>query len=248
VSGAGLRRADDLWSPRLGLVYKPTEPLSFYASYSRSYLPQSGDQFSGLDINTSALKPERFDNYEIGVKWDIRPALAFTAALYQLDRTNTRAADPVTGDIVLTGEQRSKGLELGLAGKISDQWRVSGGYALQDAEIRRATSAAPAGRAIPLVPRHQASLWTRYNLTPGIGAGLGVYHQSKSFASISNAVTLPAYTRVDAAVFLKLADGIDAPVNVENILGEDYFATAHNDNNITPGAPTTARATLRFHF
>lgn len=248
VSGAGFSRADDLWSPRLGLVYKPMEPLSFYASYSRSYLPQSGDQFTSLDASTEALKPEQFDNYEVGVKWDILPALSFTAAAYRLDRSNTRAADPLTGDIVLTGGQRSKGLELGLAGQITPDWQVSAGYTLQEAEIRKATTAAPAGREVALVPRHQASFWTRYNFTSRLGGGLGVYHQSKSFTSISNAVVLPAFTRVDAAVFFKLTDAIEAQVNVENLLGEDYFATAHNDNNITPGAPTTARATVRFHF
>ncbi|MEO7825940.1 MAG: hypothetical protein ABIR60_02265, partial [Allosphingosinicella sp.] len=69
-----------------------------------------------------------------------------------------------------------------------------------------------------------------------------------SYASIGNAVTLPGYARVDSAVFYELADGIEAQVNVENLLGADYFPTAHSDNNIAPGVPTTARATLRFRF
>jgi catecholate siderophore receptor len=77
---------------------------------------------------------------------------------------------------------------------------------------------------------------------------LGVTHQSESFASISNAVVLPAFTRVDAGLFFKLTDRVEAQVNVENLLGEDYFPTAHNDNNITPGAPLNARFTLRMGF
>ena len=101
---------------------------------------------------------------------------------------------------------------------------------------------------MPLVPRHSFSLWTRYDFTKQFGAGLGVIARSKSYASISNAVKLPGYARVDAAVFYQVTEGIEAQVNVENIFGADYFPTAHSDNNIAPGAPTTARATLRFGF
>lgn len=247
-TGQTLRRVDDLWSPRLGIVVKPLETVSVYGSFSRSYLPQSGDQFTSLDLTSAALEPERFDNYEVGVKWDIRPALSFTAALYQLDRTNTRA--PLTGGvIVLTGEQRSRGLELQVAGEIRRNWHISAGYALQEAKVRTATTACATGDCdVPLIPRHQASLWTRYDFTTALGAGFGIYHQSRSFASISNAVALPAYTRVDAALFWKVTPQIQAQLNVENLLDETYFPTAHNDNNITPGAPTTVKATLRFGF
>jgi catecholate siderophore receptor len=252
LAGESARRRDNLWSPRAGLVFKPVEPVSVYASYSRSYLPQSGDQFTSLDATAAALEPERFDNYEIGVKWDVRPDLAVSAAAYRLDRSNTRAPNPANpGQAVLTGEQRSEGIEFGLAGSIGPRWQLSASYALQDAEIRsRTTACDPAARDcdVPQVPRHQASLWTRYDFTPRLGAGVGLYHQSKSFASISNEVVLPAYTRVDAAAFFQIADGIEAQLNVENLLGEDYFPTAHNDNNITPGAPTTARATVRVEF
>ncbi|MFX5324537.1 TonB-dependent receptor, partial [Acinetobacter baumannii] len=84
-------------------IVKPVAGASIYASYTRSFLPQSGDQFSSLDVTTTALKPERFDNYEIGGKWDVTPQLSLSAALYQLDRTNTRAVGPVAGTTVLTG-------------------------------------------------------------------------------------------------------------------------------------------------
>ena len=247
-TGQRLARTDDLWSPRLGLVFHPVEPVSLYASYSRSYLPQSGDQFNSLDATTAALDPERFDNYEVGVKWEPREGLLLSAAAYQLDRANTRAAGPSPGEIVLTGEQRSRGIELEVAGQLRPNWQISLGYTLQDAEIRRSTSAAPAGRKIAQVPRHIASLWTRYDFTSRLGAGLGVHHQSESFASISNAVVLPAYTRVDAAIFFRVSKGVEAQLNVENLLGETYFPTAHSDNNISTGAPITARGTLRFSF
>ena len=241
-------RTDELWSPRLGLVFKPVGTLSFYGSYSRSFLPQSGDQFTSLDATLETLEPEKFDNLEIGAKWTPRDGLLLTAAAYRLDRTNSRAPGAVAGQTVLTGEQRSRGIELGASGRIAERWKVSAGYALQDAEIRRTTGTTPAGRDVPLVPRHQASLWTRYDPGDGIGVGLGVYHQSRVFASVSNAVGLPAYTRVDAALFVRVADGIEGQVNVENLLGEVYFPTAHNDNNISTGAPRNVRATVRLHF
>lgn len=242
-------RDDDLVSPRVGVIYRPVEPVSIYASYSVSYLPQSGDQFASLDVTTSALDPEEFENLELGVKWDISPALALTAAIYQLDRTNTRALDPGgSGLTVLTGGQRSRGFEVGLSGSVSDRWQIAGGYAYQDVEITSTTTAAPAGRDVALTPEHTFSLWNVYRFTPRLGAGLGVTHQTDSFATISNAVTLPAFTRVDAALFFAITDQVEAQLNIENIFDEDYWATAHNDNNITPGSPTAARFTLRTRF
>jgi catecholate siderophore receptor len=249
LAGRSFKRTDSLWSPRIGLVLKPYDALSVYASYSRSYLPQSGDQFSSLDPTLAALEPEAFVNYELGFKWEVRKALSLTAAVYRLDRSNTRATDPADPSrTVLTGSQRSKGFEIGLVGEIRPNWSVSAGYALQDAEIRRTTAAAPAGRKVALVPRHQASFWTRYDFTSRFGAGLGVYRQSRSFTSISNTVVLPAFTRVDAAAYFQVTDAIEGQVNVENLLGSDYFSSAFNDNNIMPGAPTSVRGTLRLRF
>ncbi len=248
-NGQEFERTDELWSPRAGLILKPKRNLSVYASYSRSYLPQSGDQFSSLDLTSEALKPERFDNYEVGAKWEPIPGLLATAAVFQLDRTNTRAPNPDgSGTVVLTGAQRSRGIELGLERSISSRWQISAGYALQEAEITRTTSAAPKGREVPLVPRHSFSLWNRYDVSKTLGLGLGVIARSKSYASISNAVKLPGFARVDAAAFYKIRPRIELQLNVENLFGADYFPTAHNDNNIAPGAPRSAKATLRFGF
>jgi catecholate siderophore receptor len=241
-------RTDELVSPRLGLVYKPAEPLSLYASYSVSHLPQSGDQFASLSATSAALEPERFENAELGLKWDALPNLAFTAALYRLERDNTTAIDPATSLVVQTGAQVSEGFEMGVAGAISERWEVIGGYAYQEVEITSATTAAPAGRRAPLTPEHVFSLWNNVHFSPRWGAGLGLVHQSDMFASISNAVTLPSFTRVDAALFVALTDNVKAQLNIENLLDEAYWGTAHNDNNITPGAPRSARLTLRARF
>ncbi len=241
-------RADDLWSPRVGVVFKPVPQASIYVSYSKSFLPQSGDQFLSLDASLATLEPEAFDNYEIGAKWDIKPALSLTVAAYRLDRRNTRAAGPVAGTIVLTGQQRTTGVEIGLTGRITPQWQTGLGYSYTEAEITRTTTAAPAGRQVAQVPRHQFSLWNRYDVSKRFGVGLGLYHQSKQFATISNLTELPAYTRLDAALFVKLTDRIEAQLNVENLTNATYFPVAHNDNNISTGAPVNARLTVAVKF
>jgi catecholate siderophore receptor len=248
LNGARFDRDDDFVSPRVGVIYKPAEPVSLYASYSVSYLPSSGDQFSSLDATSAALEPEEFENLEVGVKWDFAPELAVTAAVYRLDRSNTRAPGPTPGTIVLTGEQRSEGVELGLSGSITESWELIAGYAYQDAEITRTTSAAPKGRVVALVPEQQFSLWNTYRFTPMWRVGLGVIHQEEVWTSISNAVQLPSFTRVDGAVFFSLNERFEAQLNVENLLDEEYYATAHNDNNITPGSPTAVRVALTARF
>ncbi|WP_293676216.1 TonB-dependent siderophore receptor [uncultured Phenylobacterium sp.] len=252
ASAAGRRdfsRRDELWSPRLGVVFKPIEPISLYAGYSVSYLPSSGDQFSSLSAASENFKPEKFENFEVGLKWEIAPDLLFTAALYRLDRDNTTAPDPSRpGQLLLTGAQRTEGLEAEIRGQLTERWQVAGGYAWQDAEITRTTSAAPAGRKVPLVPERTFSLWNKYELTSTFGVGLGVIHQTKMFASISNAVTLPGFTRVDAGAFVNLSNGWRAQVNVENLFDRRYFPTSHGDHNILPGSPRAVRVALHSRF
>jgi catecholate siderophore receptor len=244
-NGQRLTRRDEMVSPRLGVVVKPSEPVSLYASYSVSYLPSSGDQFSSLTPTTAAFEPEKFVNYEAGLKWDLTPALAFTAAIYELERDNTTAPDPNRpGVIVLTGSQRSRGVEVGLSGQVTDAWEVVGGYGWQEAEITSRTSAAPAGRRVPLTPEHTFSLWNKYRVNETFAVGLGVVRQSKMFAAIDNAVVLPGFTRLDGAVFVRLSPALRAQVNIENLTDERYFPTSHGSNNIMPGAPRSVRASL----
>ena len=248
VNGFAARRSDGKWSPRFGVILKPRANISLYGSYARSFLPQSGDQFAVLDATTATLAPERFENIEAGIKWDLRPHLAFTAALFRLDRDNTRANGPVSGLAVLTGSTRTKGIEAQLAGQITPQWQASLGFVVQEGEIRATTTAAPAGRKLAQLPKFQASAWTRYDVTPTIGFGLGVVHQAKQFATISNAVVLPAFTRVDAATFWDVTERIAIQLNVENLFDTAYYPSAHTDNNIAPGEPISARVGVRVKF
>lgn len=239
-----LSRVDEEWSPRGGVILKPTASSSIYASYSKSFLPQSGDQFSSLNATTKTLEPESFENIEAGVKWEPRAGLSLSAAVYRLDRENSAFLDPLTTLTVLSGATRSKGLEVALAGSVTDRWEILTGYTLQDAEITSATNAAPAGRNIPLVPKHAFSIWNAYTFTDHWRASVGVIHQSDQFASISNQVVLPSFTRVDLGLFYTLNERFEAQLNVENLFDETYFPTSHNDNNITPGSPRAFRVSL----
>jgi catecholate siderophore receptor len=240
-----LSRTDDLLSPRAGLVLKPLAAASLYGTYSVSYLPSSGDQFSSLTATTETLEPEEFTNYEVGAKWDVRPTLALTAAVYRLDRTNTSAPDPLDATkTVQTGSQRTTGVELGVSGNVTDAWQVYGGFASQKAEITSTTSAAAEGKRVPLVPERTLSLWNRYQVHPSVGVGLGLIHQTDMFAAIDNSVTLPGFTRADAAVFVRLTPLVNVQLNVENLLDETYYGTSHGNNNIMPGASRTVRITL----
>jgi catecholate siderophore receptor len=240
-----LDRSDDLLSPRAGLIIKPAEPVSLYGSYTVSYLPSSGDQFSSLNATTETLEPEQFTNYEVGAKWDVLPNLSLTSAVFQLDRTNTSAPDPNDPTrTVQTGEARTTGWELGAQGSIADFWQVTAGFSQQRARIVEQTSAAPAGAKVPLVPRRTVSMWNRWQVLPQVGFGLGVLHQSKMFAAIDNTVTLPGFTRLDGAVFVRITPLLGAQLNVENLLDETYYPTSHGNNNILPGAPRTLRISL----
>lgn len=244
-NGDELSRTDELFSPRAGLIYKPAEAVSLYGSYGITHLPSSGDQFASLTATTQTLEPEKFTNQEFGAKWEVRPDLVVTAAAYRLDRTNTASPDPADPSrLVQTGRQRTEGIELEGSGQLTPAWQVAGGVAFQRAEIVSATSAAPAGARVPLVPERTISLWNRYQLLQPLGVGLGVVHQSAMFAAIDNSVTLPGFTRLDGALFLRLGKALGAQVNVENLLGERYYATSHGNNNIMPGAPRTVRFSL----
>ncbi len=240
---------DEMISPRAGLVLKPSDNLSFYTSYSVSYLPGSGDQFATLSANMQGLRPEQLTNYEIGSKWDVNPKLNLSAALYQLDRTNTRATDPNdASQFVLTGESQTLGAELTATGKVTNKWQVIAGYAFQDAEIKSTTTAATAGRKVALIPKTMTSLWNKYDLTSNFALGLGIINQSSQFAGADNTVRIKGFTRFDGAAYYKINSDYKLQLNVENILNKEYIATAHNNNNLQPGSPVNFRVSLVANF
>ena len=237
-------------SPRAALIYKPVKDVSIYASYSQTFVPRAGDQLSSLSAANQGFDPEEFINKEVGVKWDARPGLSLSAALYRLDRNNVLVTDPlVVTQATLVDGQEVKGAEFEVSGKLTDRWSVLGGYAFADSEITRSqTTAIRAGNETAQTPRHTFSLWNRYDLNDRFGLGLGVISRSEMYALDSNAVTLPGYARVDAAAYYKASKSLDLQLNIENLTDRDYFVNAHNDNNITPGSPIAARLSATYTF
>ena len=240
-----LSRTDDLISPRAALLFKPVESVTLYSSYSVSALPSSGDQFSSMTVTSATLEPEKFRNYEIGAKWDVFDRLSLSSAVYRLDRTNTTAPDPVDPTrTVQTGSQRTRGFEFSLTGALSPQWQIIGGYANQNAQVTSRTAAAAEGARVPLVPRNTVSLWNRYQATPALGLGLGVVYQDDMYAAIDDAVTLPSFTRFDAAAYYTMSRHLRLQMNLENLFDQQYYATANSNDNISPGSPRSVRVAV----
>jgi len=105
-----------------------------------------------------------------------------------------------------------------------------------------------AGAHLAQLPKHSASLWNRVDVTPRLGLGLGVIYRSAMFASTDNTVTLPGFTRVDAALYYKASDQVSAQLNVANIFDKGYYASANSNTNITPGSPRAVRLSLRLSY
>jgi catecholate siderophore receptor len=242
-------RLDKKWSPRLGLIVKPQDNISLYASFAESFLPQSGDQFTVLSQLTESLEPEKFSNYEAGLKWAIQRELLLTAAVFKLERSNSRSIDPDTSLTTLVGESTTKGFEIGLAGEVVPNLNVSLGYAYLDAEITASSDLATIGTPLQQVPESHFTAWARYDVNERLGFGAGLIHQTSQFASTSaSAVTLPGYTRVDLAVFYDVSENVALQINVENLFDENYYPSAHGNNNIQPAEPLNASLSARVSF
>lgn len=244
-NGAVRTRTDDKVSPRLGVILKPQGNLSLYASYSETFLPRSGDQFADINPPNDALDPDTFSNLEAGVKWDIRPGLALTGAVFQIEQSSPQVADtnPDTLDVI---DSKIRGFEAQVQGRVTPGWFVSAGYSYLDGEQQSRTG--PTGRRVRELPEHKFAIWNAFQATEQLGFGLGLTAQDESFADNGNTATLPAYARVDAAVFYTVNDKIRLQVNVENLFDELYFPTAHSADELTVGAPLNARFTITGRF
>jgi catecholate siderophore receptor len=249
-TGTSLNRTDEKISPRAAIIVKPIDNLSVYGSYSVSYLPSSGEQFSALSTATVLQDPQKFDNKEVGVKYNILPQLQFTAALYQLDRTNVPLANPNgDGTFFMSGKNRIRGFETSLTGYVTDSWQSSFGYAYTDARVNSDTSAAiVAGNRLALVPYSQFSWWNKVQIDPIWSAAVGVIYFSDTYASSDDTVKLPDFVRFDAAVYAKITENWKLQLNVENVFDKGYWASSNGNNNISPGLPRTFRISAIGNF
>lgn len=241
--------SDSEISPRLGAIIKPNKDLSLYASYSKSFLPRSGDQFLTLSLTSAALDAEEFENKELGLKWNVNDSLSLTAAAFEVIRENGSVVDPNNPENSLLTGTETTGFEIQLVGHLSDDWTINAGYSSLDGEeTGRVANGVVSNRTLAQLPENMFTLWSEYELNDQLSFGLGLVHQSEQYASLNNTVELPDFTRVDAAVYYAVNDNLDVQLNIENLFDEEYYPSAHNDNNISTGKPVNARLSLQYSF
>ena len=252
VGQSDLSRTDRNWSPRVGLVYQPTETQSYYASYSKSYQP-SAEQFP-LAANNAQLAPEATTNQEVGTKLDLLGGLATaTASLFRLERTNIKATDPATNTLIPVGVQRTDGVEVTFAGELPQRWHISAGYAYLDARVTDSVAVDAGqqvqGKRATLTPRHSANLWLVKAIGTGFGVGGGITYVDDRAANPGNTVTLPEYVVFDALAYWR-SRSYDVQLNLYNLFDREYIIAGHGSspNLNLPGAPRSAMVTARFRF
>ena len=240
-SGTSQSREDDEVSPRAGIIFKPAENISWYVSYSESFLPRSGEQFKKLTADAARLDPDVFENTEFGVKWEITPDLYFTAAYFDSEQTQA-VRDSETGENSEIVGLQVDGFELELKGDVNEKLSIAVGVTSMDGE----TSSGGEPREIPDT---QASLWATYQVNDRFGWGFGFTHQGES--NISNnkpGLVLPDYTRVDFAAYYMISDEWSMQFNVENLTDELYFPHSHSTHQASVGEPMNARISIRRNF
>ncbi|MBH1999489.1 MAG: TonB-dependent receptor [Sphingomonadaceae bacterium] len=197
-------RQDDLWTYQAGIVFKPTESSSIYASTSTSATPPGSFIANGSEGNalnttsqalTDALKVEKTKSYEIGAKANLfGDSLALTLAAFRTETKNARATNDA-GTVAFIGERLIKGIEFGFNGNITPEWNVFGGYTYMDSEIVdggfTVTSgiAAPSvntGKQFPNTPKHSLTAFTNYKVTPAFTLGGGAIYMSKVYGGYSD--------------------------------------------------------------
>jgi catecholate siderophore receptor len=265
---AVLKNDSNLWNYQAGVIYKPVADMSLYASYGTSASPSgaaNGEGAAGDNVNISTtiddLDPIKSRNLEVGAKWDaLGGRLALTAALFRSEVTNARVADD-SGTTTLAGNKRIDGIELGVTGKLTDAWRVFGGYTHLKSELTKAgfvnagTAANPnwvpspdEGNAFPNTPKDSATLWTTYQLTPRFVIGGGAFYMSKVYGNTANTKWVPAYTRFDAMAAYEINDHFNLQLNVQNLTDKLYFDKAYQTHyvSVAPGRSAVLTANFRY--
>ncbi|MCJ2072826.1 TonB-dependent siderophore receptor [Methylobacterium sp. J-030] len=230
-------------SPRVGLVYRPVEPLTLYASYTTSFKPQTDNVYGAVNPH-----PETGEQYEIGSRLDLNPDLTLSTAAFRITRNNVSAPDPVnTGFSVITGQQRSEGVEADLAGQILPGWKVIGAVSFLDARITRDTTYAVGNRLVG-APSFSGSLWSTYAFQEGFlrgwNVGAGITYVGRRTGDLNNSYTVGGYARLDAAVFYDFNEHARFSINLRNLTDRRYIEQPFNQFNNLPGAPFSVLATI----
>ncbi|MBW4645803.1 MAG: TonB-dependent siderophore receptor [Goleter apudmare HA4340-LM2] len=235
------------FSPRIGLVYQPSESVALYASYAQSF-----NSAFGLTANGEAFEPTRGTQYEVGIKADFLDSrLSTTLAAYHLTKTNILTPDPNNRRFsIQIGEQRSQGIELDVTGEILPGWKVIASYAYIDAKVTEDNDI-PVGNRLRSVPEHQATLWTTYEIQKGdlrgLGFGFGLFYVGEKQGDFANSFQVDDYLRTDAALYYR-RDGFKAAINIRNLFDTDYITNSYNRARIERGEPFTITGSISWEF
>ena len=238
-------RDDDMLSGQAAVVFKPADSGSLYVGYGTSFNPSA----EGLSLNadTAQLEPEESRTLELGTKWELAgDRLLLSAALFRTEKTNARTED-ADEIVVLQGEQRVDGFEIGLAGSITDAWTVYGGYTHLDSEVVESLDPAEVGNSLGNTPRHSASLWSSHRLSDAWDVGFGVQHVGARFSNTSNTRQAKAYTLYDAMVSWRASDALVLRLNGQNLSDKDYVDQVGGGHYV-PGAGRTFMLTADVSF
>lgn len=240
--------ADNAVTPRAGLIYNLTDSLAVYANAARSYKPNSGASRLG-----GGFEPEQGKSYEVGAKWQaLDRQLSVDAAVYHIVKQNVLTLDPLDPTFsIAAGEVRSRGFDLNVAGNITPEWRMIGGYAFVDAEVSKDNSLRP-GTRLANIPRNSFSLLNVYEFqdgaAKGLGLGMAVKHVDERAGQTSaTAYDMQGYSVVDLLSFYKLNEHVRLNLDVKNLFNEEYEEGAFNFYAY-PGAPRTVQAGIAYTF
>lgn len=242
-------RVDNKFSPRAALTFKPTESQSIYTSFSRTYTPTGANlAFDLKSPNGSNIAPERADSVEVGHKMSfLDDRFMVATAVFQIDQTNIKDKDPVSGETMAIGKHRTRGVEFSVTGELTDSWKVLASYAYLDSKTRKTVDKVPSGRRIDIVPNNQFSIWSTYDITQNWGVGGGVHGASVRYASLSNEVKMPGYVVGDVMAYYQ-AGKYRVQLNVDNVGNTHYYTTAHGDKEIMPSDARSANVKVSMDF
>ncbi|MEF9898948.1 MAG: TonB-dependent siderophore receptor [Pseudomonas sp.] len=238
-------------SPRVGVVYSPWKEHSFYASWSKTFSPVGGGLIGitpGAAGNTNETSPEETRQKEVGVKSDwLDERLSTTLAIYELELYNRRTSDPNIPDVtLLTGLQRSRGVELTATGNIVGNWYVRGGIGIQDATIVKDENGQE-GNRVSNVAKRNGSLFLTWKPEMGWYGETGLTLVGERFADNQNTAVLPGYGRWDALAGFRTKDW-DVRAALNNIADKTYYGSATSAAQIQFGDPRSLVVTGTYSF
>ncbi|MEZ5366630.1 MAG: TonB-dependent siderophore receptor [Bryobacterales bacterium] len=250
TAGETLDRTQNMVSLRSGLVFKPAQSTSLYASYGSSLNPSlEGLSYVGRGDDPS-LKPEKTYTVETGAKWDLlNSRLLLTTALFQVEKTNarTRAFWPRTRHKCSTDGSGVRGVEVGATGHLTRSWMLFGGYTGMTSRIVESNNPDEIGSRFPQSPPHSFNLWSSYTFPKRVTLGGGVRYMGRRYNNVSNTRFVDGYWTADLMASMPLADNIDLRLNLTNLTDEYYFARV-GGGHVVPGPARQLIGTLNFHF